>query len=135
MPRNQFSFEWQWALTMPGTTAKRVQSTTSPATGASSEPTCSIRPPDTATSARRNSPAPTSTRPLRRTTSATYTGEATSATFPDRTSSSRTYLENARTFRRFGTTLRATATPMMYSTPAIAHASTGTGPQLFGSEA
>jgi hypothetical protein len=111
MPRNQFSFEWQWALTMPGTIANRVQSTTSPVSGVSAGPTRSIRPPDTATSARRNSPAPTSTRPLRRTTSATYTVEAMSATFPDVTSSSRTYLENASTLRRLGTTLRATATP------------------------
>ena len=133
MPRNQFSFEWQWALTMPGTIAKRPQSTTSP-DEASTDPTCSIRPPDTATSARRNSPAPTSTRPPCRRTSVTYAGETMSATFPDVISSSRTYLAKPRTLRRFGTALRATATSTMYRAPAIAQASTGTGPQLFGSE-
>src|SRR5690242_8065186 len=59
MPRNQFSFEWLCALTIPGTTSKREQSIRSASSGALD----ASRPPSTTTSSRRNSPPPVSTSP------------------------------------------------------------------------
>src|SRR5262249_28651576 len=61
-PRNQFSFEWLCELMIPGTTAKREQSTSSFPDAPS--PTDAMRPPSIATSVRRKSPPPTSTRPF-----------------------------------------------------------------------
>src|SRR3954469_10395822 len=58
MPRNQFSFEWLCALTIPGTTRNREQSTRSASAGASA----TRRPSATHRSVRRNSPPPRSTR-------------------------------------------------------------------------
>src|SRR4029079_16946232 len=59
MPRNQFSFEWLCALTIPGTTSRLAQSTRSAPSGAEA----ASRPPSTKTSWRRNSPSPVSTSP------------------------------------------------------------------------
>ena len=69
--------------------------------------------PTTVMSARRNSPAPTSTRPFRENEDRPLAVAAeTMSRRPSRTRcpSSRTYLAKPRTLRRFGTTLRATAT-------------------------